>query len=371
MRSVRRTGEQVGWRAAAQPVTLVGAPFVVELHEAIETALHRVAAREVLATKLDPPVLVQDRALQPFDEAVGPRMPRQRPRMSDTEPAAGVGERRFELGAPVGEDALQRPTRASVERPQDVAQEERGRRSRQLWQQPGHPVRARGVASGDLPHFADALELADVERVEAHELARLRGLDVAPSGAARLGQAPAGPVGEQPARPGAVVLEQREAIASARQPGPAQEALDGAGRHAERPLAREVSGHATTAPGRPRQRHAQDQALGVPGDLPGSAALGVLPPWMQAIGAILFEPVPPAIEQRARDARLLTGQRHAVELLGAPHDTQAHRQYAVVEGHPFVLPQSFPWPGTDSGKDRTDGPLVAPSLSTLLRVGTL
>ena len=100
MRSVRRTGEQVGWRAAAQPVPLVGAPFVVELHEAIETALHRVAAREVLATKLDPPVLVQDRALRPFDEAVGPRMPRQRPRMSDTEPAAGVGERRVELGAP-------------------------------------------------------------------------------------------------------------------------------------------------------------------------------------------------------------------------------------------------------------------------------
>jgi hypothetical protein len=127
---------------------------------------------------------------------------------------------------PVGEDALQRPTRPSVERPQAVAQEERGRRSRQLWQQPGHPVRARGVASGDLPHFADALELADVERVEAHELARLRGLDVATSGAARLGQAPAGPVGEQPARPGAVVLEQREAIASARQPGPAQDALD-------------------------------------------------------------------------------------------------------------------------------------------------
>ena len=40
-------------------------------------------------------------------------------------------------------------------------------------------------------------------------------------------------------------------------------------------------------------------------------------------------------------------------------------------GHPFVLPQSFPWPGTGSGKDRTDGPLVVRSLSTLLRVGTL
>jgi hypothetical protein len=36
-----------------QPVTLVRPPFVVELYEAIETALHRVAAGEVPATKLD------------------------------------------------------------------------------------------------------------------------------------------------------------------------------------------------------------------------------------------------------------------------------------------------------------------------------
>jgi hypothetical protein len=91
-----------------QPVTLVRPPFVVELYEAIETALHRVAAGEVPATKLDSPVFVQDRALEPFDEAVGPRVARPCPRVRNTEVAAGIGERRFELRAAVGEDTPHR-----------------------------------------------------------------------------------------------------------------------------------------------------------------------------------------------------------------------------------------------------------------------
>jgi len=80
-----------------QPVALVRPPFVVELHEAIEAALHCMAAREVPARKLDSPVFVQDRALEPFDEAVGPRMARPCPRVRYAEMAAGIGERRFEV----------------------------------------------------------------------------------------------------------------------------------------------------------------------------------------------------------------------------------------------------------------------------------
>src|SRR5262249_30226655 len=79
---------------------------------------------------------------------------------------------------------------------------------------------------------------------------------------------------------------------------------------------------------------------------------------------------PPPIEHGARDAGLPTGQRDAVQFLGTPHDAQPHREYALVEGHRFLLPQSAPWRGTDSGKDRTDRLLLVPSLSTLLRVGT-
>jgi len=104
-----------------------------------ETARHRAAAREVLAAEFAPLVLVPDHALPPFDAAVGPRMTRQRAPVLETEPAASVGERRVERRAPVGEHTLQRPARASVERPEDLAPEERRGRGGQLGQQPGHP----------------------------------------------------------------------------------------------------------------------------------------------------------------------------------------------------------------------------------------
>lgn len=55
--------------------------------------------------------------------------------------------------------------------------------------------------------------------------------------------------------------------------------------------------------------------------------------------------------------RAFRSQSYAVELLSAPHDTQAHGQYAVVRVIRFS-PQSFHWPGTDSRNDRTDGLLA-------------
>ena len=61
MTSALHTGEELGGRSTAQAIALMRPPLVVELHERVEAALHRSAAREVLAAKLDPPVLVQDR----------------------------------------------------------------------------------------------------------------------------------------------------------------------------------------------------------------------------------------------------------------------------------------------------------------------
>ena len=167
------------------------------------------------------------------------------------------------------------------------------------------------------------------------------------------------------------MLEQAQAIPAARQARPTQEALDGGRGHVNPELAGQLGGDTATAPGRPGQRNAQDQPLDVGRDLPRPAQPGVAVPRMQAIGPVALEPLPPPIEHGARDAGLSAGQRDAVQLLGAPHDAQPHREYALVEGHRFLLPQSFPWWGTDSGKDRTDGLLVVPSLSTLLRVGTV
>ena len=46
--------------------------MVVEAQEAVERALELRESREVATTELDAPVLVEDRALQTLDEAVGP-----------------------------------------------------------------------------------------------------------------------------------------------------------------------------------------------------------------------------------------------------------------------------------------------------------
>jgi hypothetical protein len=70
MTSARHTSyasEEFGRRATAQAVALVWPTLVVELHEAVEAALHGPATGEVLTPKRNAPVLVQDRALEPFD----------------------------------------------------------------------------------------------------------------------------------------------------------------------------------------------------------------------------------------------------------------------------------------------------------------
>src|SRR5437879_13354734 len=90
MTSARHTGEKLGRCATAQAIALMRPLLVVELHEGVEAALHGPAAREVLAAKLDPPVLVQDRPLQPFHEAVGPGMAGTSAPLRDTQGTACV-----------------------------------------------------------------------------------------------------------------------------------------------------------------------------------------------------------------------------------------------------------------------------------------
>jgi hypothetical protein len=68
--------ERVARRAATEPVPVMGALLVVELHEGVLRPLPGGPGREVLAPELDAPMLVQDGALQPLDEAVRPGMAR-------------------------------------------------------------------------------------------------------------------------------------------------------------------------------------------------------------------------------------------------------------------------------------------------------
>ena len=122
-------------------------------------------------------MLVQDRALEAHHEAIAPRGPRVRPRVPDTQRLTGCREFPVELRAAVREPALQWPGRPSVEGHQDPGWEGQGLLGRERWQAPGDAVRGDRVARRDMPDLADDLEIADVERVEAHQVAGLLGVD--------------------------------------------------------------------------------------------------------------------------------------------------------------------------------------------------
>lgn len=68
-----------------EAIALMGSLVIVEAQEAVERVLERRPAGEVATAEGDPPVLLQDRALQAFDEAVSPGMPRLRPRVPDAQ----------------------------------------------------------------------------------------------------------------------------------------------------------------------------------------------------------------------------------------------------------------------------------------------
>src|SRR2546426_10582805 len=109
-------------RPASEPVALVRPVVVVVAHELSERPLQRRAAGEVSTPEGHAPVLLQDRALQPLDEAVGPRMAWLGSGVAQAELPTGLSEGAVELGAPVGQHAPQRPARPSKERHKDVAQ---------------------------------------------------------------------------------------------------------------------------------------------------------------------------------------------------------------------------------------------------------
>src|SRR5438445_12535512 len=111
---------------AAEPVALMRALVVVVAHELSERPLQRRATGEVSASEGDAPVLLQDRALQALNEAVGPGMTRLRAGVAQAELPTGLIEGAVELGAPVGQDAPQGPARLPKERQEDVAQKRSG-----------------------------------------------------------------------------------------------------------------------------------------------------------------------------------------------------------------------------------------------------
>src|SRR5215204_1191902 len=171
-----RTPHEHGGGAAPHTIALMGTLLVVVAHEAIERSLKGGATGEVPLAKDHAPMLLQDGALQPLDEAVGPGMARLGARVTDAELATCLIEGAFEFGAAIGKRAADFPPSLRIVRHHDVAQKG-GRIGGQMRrQQRREAVRRGGIAGSDLPDLAHALEVADVERVQTDELARLRGL---------------------------------------------------------------------------------------------------------------------------------------------------------------------------------------------------
>src|SRR5437763_12849141 len=89
---------------AAEPVALMRSLVVVIAHKLGERPLQRWATGKVSASEGDAPVLLQDRALQALNEAVGPGMTRLRAGVAQAELPTGLIEGSVEVGALVGQD---------------------------------------------------------------------------------------------------------------------------------------------------------------------------------------------------------------------------------------------------------------------------
>src|SRR5205085_3818235 len=126
-----RAPDERGRGATSHPVALMRPVFVVVAHEAVQRALQSEATGEVPTAKDHAPVLLQDGALQPFDEAVGPGVPRLRARVTNPELATRVIEGALEFGAAIGQHTAERPAGPLIVRHDDVAQK-RGRIGRQM-----------------------------------------------------------------------------------------------------------------------------------------------------------------------------------------------------------------------------------------------
>jgi len=70
-----RSPKERGWSAAAEPVP-DAAGRGCSSHELIQRVLQAAAAREVPPAEGHAPMLLQDRALQPLDEPIGPGLAR-------------------------------------------------------------------------------------------------------------------------------------------------------------------------------------------------------------------------------------------------------------------------------------------------------
>lgn len=214
-------------------VTLVRALEVVELKEAVERGLQLEPLAEVASAEANPPGLVEDRPLQPFDEAVRQGMSWLGSGVAHVQPATCHVELAFELIASVGQHPLWPPPPIGRSRRHHLPEEGCGFGGVAHCNHLGQRVRTGSIADGCLPRVACSLQLPDLERVNAHKLIGLLRLHVT---SPRSSQAAAGSLGQQAGARCAVPLERQQPLHASTETDTTQSSPDGGRRDDEAAL---------------------------------------------------------------------------------------------------------------------------------------
>src|SRR6476620_8514291 len=101
-------------RASVETIATMRAVIVIERQEAIERGLEGAPTGEVLPAKCNPPMLMQDRFLEPLHKPVRPGVTWLRARHTDAQPGTAVGKRPLELFAVIGQHPAQAPPGLAV-----------------------------------------------------------------------------------------------------------------------------------------------------------------------------------------------------------------------------------------------------------------
>jgi hypothetical protein len=180
------------------------AVVVVEIQVSVKRGLHRRDVGEKPASEFHPPVLIEDGPLQALHKAVGPGMSRFRPRVMDTKLGTSLVKGTTKLTSLVREDPLDRPAQPAEGWDDPFLQEPCGGLGGEVQANFRHGVRTGCIASRQLPDLPNALELADVKRVETHQFAWFFGLHMPSRPSLRGEQLAPSAFGQQARRLGAV-----------------------------------------------------------------------------------------------------------------------------------------------------------------------
>ena len=289
---------------------------VVESQVPLQRAVELQTSSEVSPTKGHTPVLVKDRALQAFDEAVGPCVTGFRTCVTDTQALTGFIKRSFELASPIGQDSLKRPISRFVERQEDLHEETDSVLSGVGRDDACSRVRAGCIAGRDLPNFPHPFESTDVEGVQTDEFTRLVGFHMPPLATGAL-QFPSRALREQTGSLSTVSFQDDESLLPSSQIHASQRSIDRAGRQ-ESVLSSQLQRIEARSAGGMRQCHRQNRLLVLDRQAVGTPPARRLTSWVKPISTVALISIFPAVEQGPGNPQLPTGCRDIAELPSSP-----------------------------------------------------